>query len=173
MTCLFPNGETDRNGRERCGWYCTYSNLGCRGSACRTAQTEFMRGRETRTAEKGQLCVVDGCCRGDYALGLCRTHYARAKRTGDPERLLQQPRDCERCGRTFHTTSASLRCSACRGRVSSHVGQGGEAERPRPPQQGIIGDLIAAGVTAIIYDAAAAERGDLSSVGVVVGGNNR
>lgn len=31
-----------------------------------------------------KTCTIDGCGRGHYARDLCRMHYARERRTGDP-----------------------------------------------------------------------------------------
>jgi hypothetical protein len=37
---------------------------------------------------KGRQCTMAGCCRKHYAMNLCRMHYARLKRQGDPSVVL-------------------------------------------------------------------------------------
>lgn len=44
--------------------------------------------RRSQTGRAWRACTVTGCGRKHYALGLCRSHYSRQRRTGEPFELL-------------------------------------------------------------------------------------
>lgn len=84
QNCMF--GADD----QRCGKPNGYTNLGCRGDACREAWAKYhfdhfgTEARETKLAAAGLFCEHPGCDRGMYAKvsGFCRKHHARFKRSG-------------------------------------------------------------------------------------------
>jgi 5-methylcytosine-specific restriction endonuclease McrA len=45
--------------------------------------------REAKNEKLGNMCQASGCVRGSVAKSLCDKHYARFKRWGDPNKLLQ------------------------------------------------------------------------------------
>ncbi len=87
----------------RCGTANGYTNLECRGQACRQGWSIYhfehfgTAAREERLLAEGLVCQHPGCERGQYAKvsGYCRMHHAKFKRTGSSYGVYGPPKKVE------------------------------------------------------------------------------
>lgn len=72
-------------------------------------------------------CTVPGCGKGPViARGMCRKHYSRWQRLGDPHPELDEPRACPGCGEEFtpKRTDQAYCTQACRDRAGTRRDRG-------------------------------------------------